>query len=45
MIGGSLNYNITADYNEGGIYIWGRYFFDRRKGLLRTDLIGFDLFQ
>jgi len=42
MVGASLNYNVTADYNEGGIMIWGRYFFERRRGLLRSDLLGFD---
>ncbi len=42
MIGGSINYNVTADYNEGGLMIWGRYFFERRKGLLRSDLLGFE---
>lgn len=42
LIGGSANYAVTADYNEGGIYIWGRYFFEPRRGLLRTDLLGFD---
>lgn len=42
MIGGSFNYAVTADYNEGGIYLWGRYFFEPRRGLLRTDLLGFD---
>lgn len=42
MIGGSLSYNVTADYNEGTVYLWGRYFFEPRRGLLRSDLIGFD---
>ncbi len=42
MIGGSMNYNITADYNEGGIFIWGRYFFEPRRGLYRSDLLGFE---
>ncbi|CAN5428917.1 hypothetical protein BH09VER1_BH09VER1_30390 [soil metagenome] len=44
-IGGSLNYAVTADYNEGGIYLWGRYFFEKRRGLFRTDLIGFSNLQ
>ena len=38
MIGGSAGYNVTADYNEGYISIWARYFFDRRNGLVRDDL-------
>lgn len=38
MIGGSAGYNITADYNEGYISIWARYFFERRNGLVRDDL-------
>lgn len=42
LIGGSFNYAVTADYNEGGIYIWGRYFFEKRNGLLRSDMLGFD---
>lgn len=42
MIGGSFSYAVTADYNEGSIYLWGRYFFEPRRGLLRTDLLGFD---
>lgn len=44
-IGGSLNYAVTADYNEGGIYLWGRYFFEKRRGLFRTDLVGFSNLQ
>lgn len=42
LVGGSMNYAVTADYNEGSISLWVRYFFDSRNGLLRTDLLGFD---
>jgi len=42
MIGGSFSYAVTADYNEGSANLWLRYFFEKRKGLFRTDLLGFD---
>lgn len=45
LVGGSFNYAVTADYNEGSISLWVRYFFERRNGLLRTDLLGFDLYR
>lgn len=38
MIGGQAGYAVTADYNEGSIGIYVRYFFEPRNGLLRTDL-------
>lgn len=38
MIGGTVAYTVTADYNEGWATIYVRYFFDRRNGLVRTDL-------
>ena len=38
LIGGQLGYAVTADYNEGSIGLFVRYFFEPRKGLLRTDL-------
>jgi len=38
LIGGELGYAVTADYNEGSIGLFVRYFFDQRAGLLRTDL-------
>ncbi len=38
MIGGELGYAVTADYNEGSIALYVRYFFEPRNGLLRTDL-------
>lgn len=38
MIGGSAGYSVTADYNEGYINIWVRYFFEPRNGLVRDDL-------
>ncbi len=45
LVGASLNYAVTADYNEGSVSLWVRYFFDKRNGLLRTDLLGFDNYQ
>ena len=42
MIGASFSFAVTADYNEGSANIWLRYFFEQRKGLFRTDLLGFD---
>jgi len=38
LIGGQLGYAVTADYNEGSIGLFVRYFFEPRHGLLRTDL-------
>jgi cellulose synthase operon protein C len=38
LIGGSAGFNVTADYNEGFINIWVRYYFERRNGLVRDDL-------
>lgn len=38
LIGGELGYAVTADYNEGFISLYVRYFFEQRNGLLRTDL-------
>jgi len=38
LIGGQLGYAVTADYNEGSIGLFVRYFFEPRNGLLRTDL-------
>ena len=38
LIGGQLGYSVTADYNEGSIGLYVRYFFEPRNGLLRTDL-------
>ena len=38
LIGGALGYAVTADYNEGYISLYVRYFFEQRNGLLRTDL-------
>ena len=38
LIGGELGYSVTADYNEGSIGLYVRYFFEPRNGLLRTDL-------
>ncbi|MFA7343300.1 MAG: cellulose synthase subunit BcsC-related outer membrane protein [Terrimicrobiaceae bacterium] len=38
LIGGQLGYAVTADYNEGSIGLYVRYFFEPRNGLLRTDL-------
>jgi tetratricopeptide (TPR) repeat protein len=38
LIGGGLGYAVTADYNEGYISLYVRYFFEQRNGLLRTDL-------
>jgi len=38
LIGGELGYAVTADYNEGSIGLFVRYFFEPRNGLLRTDL-------
>lgn len=38
MVGGSAGFNVTADYNEGFINIWVRYFFEPRNGLVRDDL-------
>lgn len=38
LIGGSLAYTVTADYNEGWATIYLRYIFEPRNGLLRTDL-------
>ena len=38
LIGGQLGYSVTADYNEGSIGLFVRYFFEPRNGLLRTDL-------
>ncbi len=38
MLGGSTGFNVTADYNEGFINIWVRYFFEPRNGLIRDDL-------
>lgn len=45
LVGASLNYAVTADYNEGSISLWVRYFFDKRSGLLRSDLLGFENYQ
>ncbi len=30
---------------RGSVSLWVRYFFDKRNGLLRTDLLGFDNYQ
>jgi len=38
LIGGQVGYAVTADYNEGSIGLFVRYFFEPRNGLLRTDL-------
>lgn len=38
MIGATAAYTVTADYNAGWASIYVRYFFDPRKGLLRSDL-------
>ncbi|MDX2081983.1 MAG: cellulose synthase subunit BcsC-related outer membrane protein [Terrimicrobiaceae bacterium] len=38
LVGGELGYAVTADYNEGFISVYVRYFFEERNGLLRTDL-------
>lgn len=38
LIGGDVGYAVTADYNEGFIALYVRYFFEPRRGLLRTDL-------
>jgi len=38
LVGGQLGYAVTADYNEGSIGLFVRYFFEPRNGLLRTDL-------
>lgn len=38
LIGGELSCVVTADYNEGSIGFYVRYFFEPRNGLLRTDL-------
>lgn len=38
LIGGEVGYAVTADYNEGTIGLFVRYFFEPRNGLLRTDL-------
>lgn len=38
LIGGQVGYAVTADYNEGSIGLYVRYFFEPRNGLLRTDL-------
>jgi len=38
MIGASASYAVTANYNEGFISIYGRYFFEGRAGLFRSDL-------
>lgn len=38
LVGGDLGYAVTADYNEGFISLYVRYFFEQRNGLLRTDL-------
>jgi len=38
LIGAEASYAVTADYNEGSIGIYVRYFFEPRNGLLRTDL-------
>ncbi len=38
LIGGELGYAVTADYNEGSVSLFVRYFFEPRNGLLRTDL-------
>lgn len=42
MIGASFSFAVTADYNEGSANLWLRYFFEQRRGLFRTDLLGFD---
>lgn len=44
LIGGDLGYSVTADYNEGFFALYVRYFFEKRRGLLRTDL-GLDVPQ
>ncbi len=38
MLGGTAAYTVTADYNAGWASIYVRYFFEPRKGLLRSDL-------
>lgn len=38
LVGGQLGYAVTADYNEGSVGLFVRYFFEPRYGLLRTDL-------
>jgi hypothetical protein len=38
ILGGSLAYTVTADYNEGWASIYLRYTFEPRNGLLRSDL-------
>jgi len=38
VVGSSMGYNITADYNEGFASIYLRYLFEPRPGLLRDDL-------
>jgi len=38
MIGATLAYTVTADYNEGWASIYVRYMFEPRNGLLRSDL-------
>ncbi len=38
LIGGELGYAVTANYNEGSIGFYVRYFFEPRRGLFRTDL-------
>lgn len=38
MLGATAAYTVTADYNAGWASIYVRYFFEPRKGLLRSDL-------
>lgn len=38
VVGTSLAYTVTADYNEGWASIYVRYIFEPRNGLLRSDL-------
>ncbi len=38
MLGSKLSYAVTADYDEGFASIYGRFFFEPRAGLFRSDL-------
>jgi len=45
MVGGGFGYAVTADYNEGFVSLYLRYFFEKRNGLLRSDMISWDYFN